>query len=106
MSTEENIITDANYSEELKYANGVLMFYKKLCPACKALSKMLDKFFAANPDVPFIRIDSEECPEAVKSYSVERIPTLFVIKDGKIAAQKKGLMNLSAMIDFYRSSLT
>lgn len=104
MATNENSITDANYTEKFKNANGVLMFYKKLCPACRALSKMLDKFFAANPDVPFMRIDGEECPEAVKSYNVERIPTLFVLRDGKIAARKKGLLNLSAMIEFYRSS--
>jgi thioredoxin 1 len=94
LSDKEDIFTDTNYSEKLVDANGVLMFYKKLCPACKALNKMLEKFFAANPDIPFIRIDSEECPEAVKSFEVKIIPTLFILKEGKVSARKAGLMNL------------
>ncbi|MBN2060667.1 MAG: thioredoxin family protein [Deltaproteobacteria bacterium] len=98
------MFTDTNYSEKLTGANGVLMFYKKLCPACKALNKMLEKFFAANPDIPFMQIDSEECPEAVRSFEVLKIPTLFILKEGNISARKAGLMNLKAMADFYRSA--
>ena len=103
MSANEGIYTDTNDSEKLMDANGVLMFYKKLCPACKALNKMLEKFFAANPDIQFMKIDSEECPEAVKSFEVAIIPTLFILKEGKVSAKKAGLMNLKAMTDFYRS---
>ncbi len=104
MAVEGVVLTDEDCREKLENASGVLLFFKKLCPNCKALEKMLDKFFAANPDIPYIRIDSEECPEAMKAFATERVPTLFVLKDGKVAAKKVGLMNLREMTDFYYSA--
>ena len=95
--------TDINYGETLQSANGVLMFFKKNCPACKALEKMLDKFFNAHPDIPYMGINSEACPDAVKAFDIVKIPTLLILKDGHVMARKAGLMNLTGMEAFYRS---
>ncbi len=103
MSDETTIITDANYHENLDRANAVVLFYKKLCPNCKALEKMLEKFFAANPEVQYKRIDSEECPEAMKTFDVSLVPTLLILKDGNVAGRKVGLMNLREMTHFHGS---
>ena len=91
MPDESVIITDANCREHLGRATGVVLFYKKLCPNCKALEKMLEKFYAANPSIPRWRVDSEECPETMKQFSVERVPTILVLKEGEVAARKVGL---------------
>ncbi|MCL4467115.1 MAG: thioredoxin family protein [Chloroflexi bacterium] len=104
MPAEGIPITDADFKEKLEHAAGVLMFYKKLCPNCKALEKMLDKFFVANPDVPYLRIDSEECPAAMAAFNTERVPTICVLQDGKVVARKVGLMNLREMTEFYQSA--
>lgn len=104
MTIEGITITDADYKERLARANGLLIFYKKLCPNCKALEKVLQKFLAAKPDVQCVRIDSEECPDAMKAYDTELVPTLLVMKEGQVAARKVGLMNLREMIDFYQSA--
>ena len=104
MPDEITVITDANYREITESATGVVLFYKKLCPNCKALEKMLEKFFAANPGIQYLRIDSEECPEAMKSFDVERVPALLVLKQGTVAAKKVGLMNVREMTAFYRSA--
>lgn len=105
MADENSIITDANYREHLDSGTGVLLFYKKLCPNCKALEKMLEKFFAANPSVLHWRIDSEECPESMKNFGVELVPMLVILKEGKVSAKKVGLMNLREMYEFCRSAL-
>jgi thioredoxin 1 len=104
MAGESVTLTDADFKEKLAQASGVLLFYKKLCPNCKALEKMLDKFFAANPGVEYIRIDSEECPEAMQAFGTERVPTVFVMKAGQVAAKKVGLMNVREMTEFYHSA--
>ena len=98
------VLTDNDYQARLEHASGILLFYKKLCPNCKAMEKMLDKFFAANPEINYFRIDSEESPAAMKSLSVERVPTLCILKDGQILSKKVGLMNLREMTDFYHSA--
>ena len=104
MPAEAVVLTDADFRARLAESSGVLMFFKKLCPNCKALEKMLDKFFTANPDVNYLRIDSEECPAAMAAFGVERVPTLFVIKGGQVAAKKVGLMNVREMTEFYQSA--
>ena len=104
MLDETVIITDANYLEHTESTTGVVLFYKKLCPNCKALEKMLEKYFAANPGVQYIRIDSEECPEAMSDFGVERVPTTLILKEGKVAAKQAGLMNLREMADFHQSA--
>ncbi len=43
------IITEADYKDRLAATqNGVLLFFKKLCPHCKNMEKVLEKFGAAN----------------------------------------------------------
>jgi thioredoxin 1 len=104
VTVEGIIITDADFKARLEKATGILLFYKKLCPNCKALEKVIEKFLLANAHVPFMRIDSEECPEAMKAFDTERVPTICVLRDGQIASKKVGLMNLREMTDFYQSA--
>ena len=100
----EITIGDSDYQEKLANASGLVIFYKKLCPNCKALERMLEKFLASNPGIAYMRIDSEECPKAMRAYGVQRVPTLLVLKKGQVAARKVGLMNLREMTEFYRSA--
>ena len=101
MTDRSIVLTDNDYQVRLEHASGILLFYKKLCPNCKAMEKMLDKFFAANLEINYFRVDSEESPAAMKSLGVERGPTLCILEDGQILSKKVGLMNLREMTDFY-----
>jgi thioredoxin 1 len=104
VTMEGIIITDADFITKLEKATGILLFYKKLCPNCKALEKVIQKFLSANANVAYMRIDSEECPEAMRAFSTERVPTTCLLRDGQVVAKKVGLMNPREMIDFYQSS--
>jgi thioredoxin 1 len=103
--TMENIeLTDSDFKARLEQTTGLLLFYKKRCPNCRALEKMLEKFLSANAHIAYMRIDSEECPEAMKAFGTERVPAIFLLRDGQIVAKKVGLMNLGEMTDFYQSA--
>ena len=104
VTLEGILLTDANFRSMLEHGTGVLFFYKKLCPNCKAQEKVIEKFLSANPEVQYFRIDSEECPEAMEYFATERVPTIFVLRDGRIMAKKVGLMNLREMNEFYQSA--
>ncbi len=84
---------------------GVIIFVKKLCPHCKNMLKVLEKFQNIIPGVPVYTVDSEECPESMATAGVERVPTICVIKSGIITAQKNGLMNPREMAAFYEGAL-
>jgi thioredoxin 1 len=96
-------ITDADFKSKLEKATGIILFYKKLCPNCKAMEKVIEKFLSINTQLQYIRIDSEKCSEAMKAFETERVPTICVLRDGQIVAKKVGLMNLREMTEFYQS---
>lgn len=97
------LLTDGNFKSILESATGILYFYKKMCPNCKALEKVIEKFLYTNPEIHCYRIDSEESSEAMKYFSVERVPTIFLLRKGQIVAKKVGIMNLKEMQQFYQS---
>ena len=61
------IITEADYKDRLAATqNGVLLFFKKLCPHCKNMEKVLEKFGAAKPGIALYGIDIEENAAAAR----------------------------------------
>ena len=96
------IITEADYKDRLAATqNGVLLFFKKLCPHCK---NMLEKFGAAKPGIALYGIDIEENAAAAAALGAERPPTIFVIKGGEVKASKVGLMNPREMAAFFEKA--
>ena len=92
------IITEADYKDRLAATqNGVLLFFKKLCPHCKNMEKVLEKFGAAKPGIALYGIDIVE-------NAAERPPTIFVIKGGEVKASKVGLMNPREMAAFFEKA--
>lgn len=95
-------LTTANFKETIAATeNGLLMCSKKLCPHCKNMEKVVEKFSAQRPGLTYLKLDSEEEPDAVKELGAERVPTIIFIKGGKIAAQKSSLMNPKEMVAMY-----
>lgn len=99
------IITEADYKDRLAATEkGVLLFFKKLCPHCKNMEKVLEKFGAAKPGIALYGIDIEENAAAAAALGAERPPTVFVIKGGEVKASKVGLMNPREMAAFFEKA--
>ena len=95
-------LTTANYQETIAATGeGVLICFKKLCPHCKNMEKVLEKFSAQRAGLSFYCLDSEEEPEAMTALGAERVPTILIIKGGKVTATKAGLMNPREMAAMY-----
>ena len=77
-------------------------FFATWCGPCKMLAPVLEQVAPDYPDVEFVKIDVDEDTDLARRYGVSVIPTLFVIKDGKVTANTKGYLNpdeLRAFID-------
>ena len=73
------IITEADYKDRLAATqNGVLLFFKKLCPHCKNMEKVLEKFGAAKPGIALYGIDIEENAAAAAARC--RFLQLFILR--------------------------
>ena len=95
-------LNDASYPEAFERTDGGLcLFFKKLCPHCKNMGKVMEKFHAMQPDVDLLSIDIEENPAAAATCEALRAPTLVVIRQGRPVARKAGLMNPRELLAFY-----
>lgn len=88
-------ITDADFDHCIpNTTNGIVLFHKKLCPHCLNMRKVVDKFAKGhNQEFDLLLINSEENENAMKAMEVQRVPTLLIIKNGKVCEKKGGLMN-------------
>lgn len=98
-------LTDAEYEHHIgETEEGILLVHKKLCPHCLNVRKVIEKFLGTgNGAISLMCIDSEENPEAMLALSVVRVPTLLVIKKGKVAATRVGLMNPRELAELYQN---
>ena len=95
-------LTDNTYTAAFaETAAGVCICYKKLCPHCKNMEKVLEKFHNMEPDAQLFSLDLEEQATAAKALGAERAPTLLRIANGKVVASKGGLMNPKEMLAWY-----
>jgi len=90
-------LTEKNFDRETADKDGILLFYKTICPFCKILEAVIEKFHKKNPDVNLFKVEFEEQKTLSQKLEVERAPTLFVIKKGRVAAKKAGVMNLKEL---------
>ena len=68
----------------------LLDFYADWCGPCRMVSPLVDEIAAENPQylVGKINVDSE--PELAQAFGVLSIPTLVVMRNGKIATRTVG----------------
>ena len=80
-----------NFEEIKKSDKTVLLdFYADWCGPCRMVSPLVDEIAEENPQylVGKINVDSE--PDLAESFGVSSIPTLVVMKNGKIVNKSVG----------------
>lgn len=98
-------VNDATYAEAFAATRaGLCLFFKNLCPHCKNMGKVMEKFQALEPEAAFLSINIEENPQAAGACEAQRAPTMLVIRNGKVAGRKAGLMNPRELHAFFKES--
>lgn len=84
-------INKSNFDEVKNSPKTVLLdFYADWCGPCRMVSPIVDEIAKENPDIIVGKINVDEEPELASAFSVMSIPTLVVLKDGKIVNQSMG----------------
>ena len=95
--SEPQVIT--SLSQVPLTGNVIIDFYADWCGPCKKLAPYFIEFAKANPDVIFLKVDTENCEDSLPSeYNVSALPTLVFIKDGEPVTIIKGF-NLERIKD-------
>lgn len=84
-------ITKDNF-ENIKNENSTLLldFYADWCGPCRMVSPIVDEIAAERTDIAVGKVNVDEERELASEFGVFSIPTLVVIKNGKITKQASG----------------
>ena len=95
------ISVNKNNFEDIKNSDKpvLLDFYAVWCGPCQMVSPIVDEIAEENPQYVVGKINVDEEPELAAAFSVVSIPTLVVLKDGKITNQAVGARPKSDILD-------
>ena len=68
----------------------LLDFYADWCGPCRMVSPLVDEIAEENPQYLVGKINVDDEPELAQEFGVFSIPTLVVMKDGKVVNQSAG----------------
>ena len=102
----KHIETVEQFEQETKEGLVLVDFFATWCGPCRMLAPVLeevDEEKALPCDI--LKVDVDILPTVAGKYGIQMIPTLLLLKDGKILAGTRGYMAKPQLLDFVRKSL-
>ena len=82
---------DNFHKEVLNSEKPVLLdFFASWCGPCRMVGPILDEIAEEREDIKVCKINVDEQTELASQYRIMTIPTLMVIRDGKVIQQRSG----------------
>lgn len=93
-------ITRNNFQNEIINSDKpvLLDFWAPWCGPCRMVGPILEEIAGKRSDIKIGKINVDEQPELASQFRVMSIPTLIVIKDGKIVNQSMGAKPKNAIL--------
>ncbi|MCD8150811.1 MAG: thioredoxin [Clostridiales bacterium] len=85
-------INQNNFREEVLNSDKTVLldFWADWCVPCRMVGPIVDEIASERPDVKVGKINVDEQPELAAQFRVMSIPTLVVVKNGKVVNQAVG----------------
>lgn len=96
--------TEATFADDVKEGTVLVDFYADWCGPCKMIAPVLEQIAAESDDFKIVKLNVDENMAVAQKYGVRAIPTLFVMKDGEVAAQKAGFMPKDALVSWVKEA--
>jgi len=93
-------ITKENFQTEVMEAKETVLldFWASWCGPCKMIGPIIDQIADERTDIKVGKVNVDEEQELAVQFKVMSIPTLIVIKDGKVVNQSLGAKPKAAIL--------
>lgn len=97
-------ITKENFEQEVLHSEKpvLLDFWATWCGPCRMVSPIVDEIADETSSIKVGKVNVDEQPELAGQFQVMSIPTLIVIKDGKVTNQSVGAKPKAAILDLLK----
>jgi thioredoxin 1 len=80
----------------------VIDFWAPWCGPCRSFAPTFEKVAGENPDIKFVKVNTDEEQSLAGHFGIRSIPTLMVFRDSVIVFQQAGVLPKGAMDDLLR----
>lgn len=97
-------ITNENFKDEVMNADKPVLidFWASWCGPCQMLLPVVEELSEEVTDAKICKINVDEQPELAAQFKVMTIPTLVVMKEGKIVKTSVGVKPKAAILEMLK----
>ncbi|MDD7453255.1 MAG: thioredoxin [Blautia obeum] len=94
-------INKNNFQNEIMDSEKTVLldFWASWCAPCRMVVPIIEEIAGERPDIKVGKINVDEQPELASEFSIMSIPTLVVMKNGKIVQQVSGARPKNAILE-------
>ena len=94
-------INKNNFQNEIMDSEKTVLldFWAHWCAPCRMVVPIIEEIAGERPDIKVGKINVDEQPELASEFSIMSIPTLVVMKNGKIVQQVSGARPKNAILE-------
>ena len=94
-------INKNNFQNEIMDSEKTVLldFWAPWCAPCRMVVPIIEEIAGERPDIKVVKINVDEQPELASKFGIMSIPTLVVMKNGKIVQQVSGVRPKNAILE-------
>lgn len=98
------VINKENFENEIIRSDKpvLLDFWASWCGPCRMVSPIVDEIAEEHPEYKVGKVNVDEQPELAAAFQVMSIPSLFILKDGKVVNQSTGAKPKQQILDMFK----